>query len=203
MDDQTIRSAKLVELANLIREHNAVTARISQLVGRPDQVGDVGEYIAAAIFDIELNPSASAKGHDGLFRPPSPLVGRSVNVKWGTPFEGGMDVSPDAPVDDHLALVSPRHFNDVQRCLLPVANRSRLPLRRDRASYDPPRRRCGGRSRDCVTTTPGSWSPKRRNDSASARPSASPFKRRTFARWRLRWKQNSMARDRGTCHWRV
>jgi len=98
----------LVELANLIREHNAVTARISQLVGRPAQVGDVGEYIAATIFDIELNPSASAKGHDGFFRPPPPLVGRSVNVKWGTPFEGGMDVSPDAPVDDHLALVSPR-----------------------------------------------------------------------------------------------
>ena len=102
------RTEQLVQLAALIREHNAVMARISALIGRPALVGHVGEFIAAAVFDIELNPSASAKGHDGYFRAPSPLAGRSVNVKWGTVFDGGMDVSPDAEVDDYLALTGPR-----------------------------------------------------------------------------------------------
>jgi hypothetical protein len=83
-------------------------ARIASHIGRPANVGHVGEYIASAIFDIELNTSASAKGHDGYFRAPSPLTGRSLNIKWGTLFEGGMDVSPDAEVDDYLAMTGPR-----------------------------------------------------------------------------------------------
>jgi hypothetical protein len=105
---QDDRISQLVHLAEAIREHNTVHARIAELIDRPALVGHVGEYIASAIFDIELNLSASAKGHDGFFRPPSPLAGRSVNIKWGTVFEGGMDVSPDAEVDDYLALTGPR-----------------------------------------------------------------------------------------------
>jgi hypothetical protein len=106
--DANERTDRLTQLAHLIREHNAAMARISSLIGRPALVGHVGEYIAGAIFDIELNPSASAKGHDGFFRSPPSLAGRSVNIKWGTVFEGGMDVSPDAEVDDYLALTGPR-----------------------------------------------------------------------------------------------
>ncbi len=109
MTDTSINASHRVEeLATLVREHNAVVDRISSLIGRPAQIGHVGEYIAGAIFDIDLNPSASTKGHDGFFCSPAHLAGRSVNIKWGSLFEGGMDVSPDAELDYYLAMVGPR-----------------------------------------------------------------------------------------------
>ncbi len=116
-DDTAGHTARLETLAGLIHRYNNVAAEISGLVGRPAQIGHVGEYIAAAIFNIDLNSSASAKGHDGFFRSPAHLAGRSVNIKWGSLFEGGMDVSPDANLDYYLAMVGPRATAMTSKCI--------------------------------------------------------------------------------------
>lgn len=101
-------SHRIEELAELIREHNVIAARISALIGRPAQIGHVGEYIAGAIFDIELNASATEKGHDGFFRSPPPIANRRVNIKWYSLHQRVLDMSLDADVDDYLAMVGPR-----------------------------------------------------------------------------------------------
>ena len=48
----------LDEFADLIREKNRVDAKIANMIGRPAQVGHAGEFIAAALFDIQLHQSA-------------------------------------------------------------------------------------------------------------------------------------------------
>ncbi len=76
MDETAIR-----RLAALIGTKNAADAAIAEMIGRPCQIGHVGEWIAAQVFDIELHPSAAVEASDGVFRAGS-LAGRSVNVKW-------------------------------------------------------------------------------------------------------------------------
>jgi len=71
----------LKELARLIHTKNEIDARIAALIGRSALIGHVGEYIAAQVFDIRLEHSASNKALDGFFAS-GPLAGRSVNVKW-------------------------------------------------------------------------------------------------------------------------
>jgi Family of unknown function (DUF6998) len=95
-------------LAALTRDLNAALTRIAAFLGRPALVGHVGEFIASVVFDIDLNPSASAKGHDGYFNANSPLAGRSVNVKWATAHDGLIDLSPDIDTDYYLVLAGPR-----------------------------------------------------------------------------------------------
>lgn len=60
--DGTSVNAELQYLAKLLRERNAVDARIADLIGRPVERGHLGEYIAAAVFDIELAKTATHKG---------------------------------------------------------------------------------------------------------------------------------------------
>lgn len=98
---------RLRVLAGLVREQNAVHDRISALVGRPAQIGHVGEFIASEVFDIALQDSAVAAGLDGSFRS-GPLAGRSVNIKWYGKREGALDVALDAPPDFYLVLCGPR-----------------------------------------------------------------------------------------------
>ena len=43
---------QLEELAGLLRERNAVDARIGRLINRPMTAGHAGEWIASRIFDI-------------------------------------------------------------------------------------------------------------------------------------------------------
>jgi hypothetical protein len=77
----------LEELAVFIRRKNAIDAEIAAIVGRPAQMGHVGEYIAAQVFDILLEHSASTRSIDGYFAT-APLAGRSVNIKWYGKQEG-------------------------------------------------------------------------------------------------------------------
>ena len=70
----------LAELSELIRERNSIDRKIGTILGRPVHSGHFGEYVAAAIFGIELHPSASYKGSDGYFTQ-GPLTGKSVNIK--------------------------------------------------------------------------------------------------------------------------
>jgi len=61
----------LTRLAELIRTRNAVAAEIAALIGRPAQLGHVGEYVASRIFDICLCESASRKASGGILHQPS------------------------------------------------------------------------------------------------------------------------------------
>ncbi len=99
--------ADLTRLAELLKEKHLIDEKIASLVGRPAQIGHVGEYIASAIFDIRLEASATAKGIDGHFVT-GPLIGRSVNVKWYAKLENLLDLTPAYLPDEYLVLAGPR-----------------------------------------------------------------------------------------------
>ncbi|MGH3639576.1 MAG: DUF6998 domain-containing protein [Mycobacterium sp.] len=77
-------------------------AHIGRLLGRPVNTGSIGEWIAARVFDIELEAAANAAGHDGHFTT-GPLAGRTVNVKAYGKQESLLDINPNAPLDFYLA----------------------------------------------------------------------------------------------------
>jgi len=99
--------ASIRTLADLLNERNLLDERIAQLIGRPASPGHIGEYIAAAVFRIDLFPSATHKAADGVFQE-GPLQGKSVNVKLYGKQEGILDIRPDALPDFYLVLTGPR-----------------------------------------------------------------------------------------------
>ena len=72
----------LTHLADLIRIRNYVNNSVSRITGRPAETGQIAEYLAAHIFPIDLHETFVEKASDGHFRPPSPLAGKTVNVKY-------------------------------------------------------------------------------------------------------------------------
>lgn len=100
-------SADIAALAALLRQRNEVDARIGGVIGRPMTAGHAGEWIAARIFDIELEPTAVAKAIDGRFRS-GPLMGRSVNVKWYLKRDGLLDMTQSPELDYYLVLTGPK-----------------------------------------------------------------------------------------------
>ena len=100
-------STSLDALAELIRSRNAIASKITAITGRPASLGHLGEFIAAAIFDIELELSASNRGHDGRFRT-GPLQGRTVNIKWYSRHQALIDLRADAVPDLYLVLTGPQ-----------------------------------------------------------------------------------------------
>ena len=94
-------------LLKLLKEKHLIDEKIANVVGRPAQIGHVGEYIASGIFDITLEASAVAKGIDGHFAT-GPLAGRSVNVKWYGKLEGFLDLTPAHLPDEYLVMTGPR-----------------------------------------------------------------------------------------------
>jgi hypothetical protein len=97
---------QLSELANLIHQRNHISNSIAALIGRPAEMGHIGEYIAADIFNIALHASATQKGSDGFFVDP-PLNGKSVNIKWYAKLERLLDLTPAAYPDYYLVLAGP------------------------------------------------------------------------------------------------
>ncbi len=97
----------LEKLASEISKMNSIGTKISDITQRPATIGHTGEYIAAEIFDIELEESANTKGIDGLFRSGS-LAGRTVNVKWYSKLEYMLDINPDALPDYFLVMTGPK-----------------------------------------------------------------------------------------------
>lgn len=97
----------LHQLADLLKEKHLIDERIANLVGRPAQIGHVGEYIASEIFGIALERSATAKGMDGRFTT-GLLAGRSVNIKWYGKLEGVLDLTPAYLPDEYLVMTGPR-----------------------------------------------------------------------------------------------
>ncbi|HYO02790.1 MAG TPA: hypothetical protein VET27_13350 [Mycobacterium sp.] len=100
MDDR--KDVGLAELAALLRERNALDARLGRLLNRPVNTGHIGEWIAARIFGIELENAANAAGYDGRFMTGDALNGRSVNVKAYTKHEAILDINLSAPLDYYL-----------------------------------------------------------------------------------------------------
>lgn len=98
---------KLHQVARLIAQRNAIEAEIASLIDRPALAGHLGEWIAAEVFDIELETSAVAKAIDGRFAS-GPLAGSTVNVKWYGKREGLLDVTEDPRLDYYLVLTGPR-----------------------------------------------------------------------------------------------
>ena len=105
---------KLDQLARSIHELNRVSSVIANLIGRPAEKGHVGEYIAAAIFDLELESSATSPGIDGRFTS-GLLRGRSVNVKWYAKLEGFLDIREEYLPDFYLVLAGPRSAAESSR----------------------------------------------------------------------------------------
>ena len=101
MNREGIVSDKLIQLANLIKERNTIAQSITALIGRPAQIGHIGEYIASKIFRIDLAQSATQKAIDGYFRD-GLLQKKSVNVKWYGKREGTLDITSDTLPDYYL-----------------------------------------------------------------------------------------------------
>ena len=97
----------LQKLADLIQKRNRTAGEITELIGRPAQIGHVGEYLASRLFDIQLEDSAVAKGIDGHFRS-GELAGRHVNVKFYGKREGILDLRLDAIPDFYLVMTGPK-----------------------------------------------------------------------------------------------
>ncbi|GAA2713761.1 hypothetical protein [Actinoplanes palleronii] len=95
----------LAELAGLLRERDEIEQRIAGITRRSARQGDVGEFIAAAVFDIRLAATAIQAGHDGWFRS-GPLKDRTVNIKAYGSAAAGIDISPH-PCEYYLVLSGP------------------------------------------------------------------------------------------------
>lgn len=94
------------ELAALIRDRNAIDHRIAQIIGRPPVSGHHGDWVAATIFGIKPEASATATDIDGSFET-SPLAGKTVNIKSYGTQEGLLDIAEASVVDYYLILTGP------------------------------------------------------------------------------------------------
>jgi hypothetical protein len=95
----------LERLAGLVRIKNNADQAIAELIGRPSASGNIGEFVAAAVFAIRLMPSGSHPGYDGVFTA-RPLAGKTVNIKTYSRHESVLDISPH-PCDYYLVLPGP------------------------------------------------------------------------------------------------
>ncbi|GLY97778.1 hypothetical protein [Actinoplanes sp. NBRC 103695] len=95
----------LAQLAGLLRERDAIDQRIAEMTGRSARQSDVGEFLAARVFDIDLAPSTIQAGYDGWFRS-GPLRGRTVNIKTYGSAADGIDISSHG-CDYYLVLSGP------------------------------------------------------------------------------------------------
>ncbi|WP_448614071.1 hypothetical protein [Modestobacter sp. URMC 112] len=96
----------LPRVAELLHERNRIDDQIAAIMERPMTSGHLGEWIAAQVFDIELEKSATTTAFDGLFRS-GPLQGRRVNVKWYLQREGILDMTTSEDLDDYLVMTGP------------------------------------------------------------------------------------------------
>ena len=60
---ESTKTSDLERLAELIHQRNENEIEVTRIIGRPAQIGHVGEYPASAIFNIALEVSATTAGH--------------------------------------------------------------------------------------------------------------------------------------------
>ncbi|WP_131770843.1 hypothetical protein [Candidatus Protofrankia californiensis] len=97
---------ELAQLAGLLRQRNTIDEQTAGIIDRPMTSGHLGEWIAARVFAIDLEPSAVAPAVDGRFTSGS-LRGRTVNVKWYLKREGVLDVTESPALDYYLVFTGP------------------------------------------------------------------------------------------------
>lgn len=97
---------ELKKLADLIHKRNEISTEITEIIGRPAQIGHLGEYIASKILDIYLEASAVNKGFDGRFSK-GPLAGKTVDVKWYAKKQGIVDLRVEDIPDYYLVFTGP------------------------------------------------------------------------------------------------
>ena len=98
---------RLDELSALVAQRNAVSSEIAAILGRPAQLGHLGEFVASELFAIALEAAANNKGFDGRFTS-GPLAGKSVDVKTYAKREGIIDLRTKDLPDYYLILSGPR-----------------------------------------------------------------------------------------------
>jgi hypothetical protein len=98
-------SEDLERLAELVQIKNDADLAIAQLIGRPSSPGNIGEFVAARVFDIELMRSGSHPGYDGVFLD-GPLADKTVNIKTYSRHESVLDIGAH-PCDFYLVLTGP------------------------------------------------------------------------------------------------
>lgn len=101
MDEGPLKS-----IALLLQARNDIEARIADIVGRPLAHGHLSDWIAAQVFDIELDPSPG-RAVDGWFRS-GPLAGRTVNMQHYTRHEGLLDMTDTDELEYYLVMTGPR-----------------------------------------------------------------------------------------------
>ncbi|WP_063826673.1 hypothetical protein [Parafrankia discariae] len=99
-------SADLERIAGSLQQRNALDAQIAAVIDRPMTAGHLGEWIAARVFGVELEPSATATAIDGRFTS-GPLQGRTVNVKLYLKRENLLDVTESPALDYYLVFTGP------------------------------------------------------------------------------------------------
>jgi len=93
----------LTDLARLLQERNLIDKEISKIIDRPMTAGHAGEWIAAQVFDIELESNASMAAYDGRFRR-EPLADKTVNVKWYLKQDWVLDITTSDALDYYLVM---------------------------------------------------------------------------------------------------
>ena len=97
---------RLGQLSALVAERNATSTKIAAIIGRPAQLGHLGEFIASELFGIALEASANNKGFDGRFTYGA-LTGKTVDVKTYAKREGIVDLRTADLPDYYLVLSGP------------------------------------------------------------------------------------------------
>jgi len=97
---------ELIALVKLIRQRNKVDKSISAIIGCPALVGNIGEFIASKIFDIDLRESRSYGGNDGTFKAGN-VADSTVNVKLYLKNEHVLDIALKNVPDYYLVLAGP------------------------------------------------------------------------------------------------
>ena len=92
---QRARDSCLMTLSRspVLSAKNKADAAIAELMGRSSAPGNVGEFVAARVFAIELMPSGAHLGYDGMFAT-GPLAGQTVNIRAYCRHEYVLDISP-------------------------------------------------------------------------------------------------------------
>ncbi|MET9227464.1 hypothetical protein [Lentzea sp. NPDC003310] len=88
-------------VAGLIGERNRIDVALSACIRRPATPGHLGDWIAARIFGIALEPHAN-NAVDGWL-----ADGRTVNVRWYPKRESILDLHEDGP-EVYLVLTGPK-----------------------------------------------------------------------------------------------
>lgn len=97
--------SELERLSLLLRDVNRINVEVARLINRPALAGHIGEFVAAKIFDIALEPTAIQAGFDGRFNRGS-FAGRTVNIKFYGALEYILDIGQHRP-DYYLVMTGP------------------------------------------------------------------------------------------------